>query len=117
MTETPVRKEIRKCFIDAIKPEKEKVPQKYQRVKLIHNGEALTSDEVLERLEEEKRQKAAKKGESRTSSRGRKKRIPEDENHCQLCGFEDGEEELCLGCDGCWRWVHCSYLRRVHYTA
>ena len=94
-TGTPIRKEIRKCF-DAIKPEKEKVPQKRQRVKLIHNGEALTSDEVLERLEEEKRQKVEKKGQSRTSSRGRKK-IPEDENHCQLCGkeFEDGEEELC----------------------
>ena len=109
VTETPIRKEIRKCFIDAIKPEKEKVPQKRQRVKLIHNGEALTSDEVLERLEEEKRQKATKKGQSRTSSRGRKK-ILENENHCQLCGkeFEDGEEELCLGCDGCWRWVHCT---------
>ena len=30
------------------------------------------------------------------------------ENHCQLCGkeFQDGEEELCSGCDECWRWVH-----------
>ena len=65
--------------------------QKRQRVKLIHNGEALTNDEVLERLEEEKRQKAAKKGQSKVRStfgRGRKKKIPEDENHCQLCGKE-----------------------------
>jgi len=35
--------------------------------------------------------------------------VIEDENHCQICGaeFQEDEEETCLGCDGCWRWVHC----------
>lgn len=40
---------------------------------------------------------------------GKKTAIVADENHCQLCGdeFLEGEEEICLGCDECWRWVHC----------
>ena len=31
-----------------------------------------------------------------------------DEDH-QVCEaeFQEGEEETCLGCNRCWRWVHC----------
>ena len=33
----------------------------------------------------------------------------EGEEHCQICGdeFEEGTEDTHLGCDECWRWVHC----------
>ena len=121
--ETPLRAELRKCFIEAIKPTEEaKKPQRMQRINTIHYGEALTSDEVLERLKEEEMEKKKHKGEK---PRGRKKgtrkkktrtqttedtqAVIEDENHCQICGaeFQEDEEETCLGCDGCWRWVHC----------
>ena len=121
--ETPLRAELRKCFIEAIKPTEEaKKPQRMQRINTIHYGEALTSDEVLERLKEEEMEKKKHKGEK---PRGRKKgtrkkktrtqttedtlAVIEDENHCQICGaeFQEDEEETCLGCDVCWRWVHC----------
>ena len=79
----------------------------------------MTSDEVLERLKEEEMEKKKRRDEKQ---RGRKKgtrkktqttedtmAIIEDENHCQICGaeFQEDEEDTCLGCDGCWRWVHC----------
>ena len=108
-----MRKELRKCFIDAIQPnEKTKVPQSRRKVPSIYYGEALTSDEVIKCPETQERQRctrsqSTKKGKERT--RQGKKKIVEDENHCQLCGaqFKDGEEDSCLGCDKCWRWVHC----------
>ena len=107
VVETPLRKELRKCFIEAIKPDKEKQVKRRQRVNPIHCGEALTSDEVIERLEEQEANK--KKSKSSTQGTKNKKRKIKDENHCQLCGaeFQDGEKDMCLGCDECWRWVHC----------
>lgn len=122
--ETPLRTELRKCFLDAIKPtEAAKRPQRRKQVHTIHQGEALTSDEVLERIreeEEEKRKKAEEKKKSKktTQRKGKGKKrdaqgtdtdaIVQDESHCQICGdeFQDGEEEACVGCDECWRWVH-----------
>ena len=106
--ETPLRSELRKCFIDAIKPREERQPQCRKKVNVIHYGEALTNDETIERLreaEEEKKKKKTKRG----GKKGKKAAIPEDERHCQICGneFKEGEEESCLGCDHCWRWVHC----------
>ena len=69
--ETPLRTELRKCFIEAIKPtEAEKKPQRKQRINTIHYGEALTSDEVLERLKEEEMEKKKRRDEKQ---RGRKK--------------------------------------------
>lgn len=86
----------------------------------------MTSDEVLERLKEEEMEKKKRRDEKQ---RGRKKgtrkkktrtqttedtmAIIEDENHCQICGaeFQEDEEDTCLGCDGCWRWVHCYCAR------
>ena len=122
--ETPLRSELRKCFIEAIKPtEAAKKSQRRQRVQLIHQGEALTTDEVLERLREEGRDKqkkkpmaAKQKGSKKTTrkkTRAQSTAIIEDENHCQICGAEfqeeeeEEEEEVSLGCDSCWRWVHC----------
>ena len=81
-----------------------------------HYGEAITSDEAVERLKEAEEKKLAKKGKKQTSrakkvtaKKGAAAAIIEDEDHCQECGeeFEEGEEETCLGCDKCWRWVHC----------
>ena len=61
--ETPLRTELRKCFIEAIKPtEAEKKTQRKQRINTIHYGEALTSDEVLERLKEEEMEKKKSAG-------------------------------------------------------
>ena len=62
--ETPLRSELRKCFIDAIKPREERQPQCRKKV-IIHYGEALTNDETIERLreaEEEKKKKKTKRG-------------------------------------------------------
>lgn len=132
-TETPLRTELRKCFTDALKPTEVRQQQRRKKVQLIHYGEALTNDEVFERLKKEedekerklaeKKLKAASKAaskkirstkqkKSRKKSAKRKSRdiaIPADEEHCQICGdeFEEGEEDICLGCDDCWRWVHC----------
>ena len=54
ITETPLRTELRKCFIEAVKPvEAEKKKQQKHKVPLIHQDKALTSDEVLERLRKE----------------------------------------------------------------
>ncbi len=96
-----------------------------------HYGEALTEDDVLERIreQEEKKkekaaEKAAKKGRRKQKSKpptkrgkqaaGRHRAVPtEDENICQECGghYEDDDEEsqeAWIGCDerGCWRWYH-----------
>jgi len=107
--ETPLRTELRQCFVKALKPsEATKNAQRRKKVCQIYYGEALTSDDVLERLqqeEEEKRQKAKKSSRHNKSSKG----IPADEDHCQICGdeFLEGDEGACLGCDNCWRWVHC----------
>ena len=71
----------------------------------IHNGEALTSNEVLERLEAHDKQKcmrsqSTKKGSEKTKQ---EKKILEDENNFQLCGaqFKNGDKDPCLGCDKC----------------
>ena len=76
------------------------------------NGEALTSDEVLEKLEMQEREKSTKRKKGRATaqkSNKKKEEIIEDEEHCQACGtaFQEGEEDACLGCDSCLRWVHC----------
>ena len=62
----------------------------------IHYGKALTSDEVLECLEANDKQKcmrsqSTKKGSEKTKQG---KKILEDEIHCQLCGaqFKDGDK-------------------------
>lgn len=68
--ETPLRAELRKCFIEAIKPTEEaKKPQRRQRINTIHYGEALTSDEVLERLKEEEMEKKKRKVKNREVER------------------------------------------------
>ena len=95
-----MRSELRKCFIDAIKPTEERQPQCRKKVNVIHYGKALTfNDETIERLreaEEEKKKKKTKCG----GKKAKKAAIPEDERHCQICGneFKEGEEESCLGC-------------------
>ena len=105
------------------------------RTKPSHYGEALTEEEVIERIrkqEEEKKERAAKKGSTRSKGRGRAqargrqtrgrqtrgrqtrgKCGDEDENICQVCrsNYDDDDEEAqegWIGCDerGCWRWYH-----------
>ena len=107
--ETPLRSELRKCFIDAIKPTQTRQPQHRRKVDVIHYGEALTNDETLERLKQAEEEKKKKKKARGGGKKGKKAAIPNDENHCQICGdeFKDEDEESCLGCDHCWRWVHC----------
>lgn len=119
--ETPLRTELRKCFIEALKPTKTIQKTQRKKIQLIHYGEALTSDETLERLKEEeeekKKKKQKQKGKKSQGKRAKKaggakkagEAIVEDDKHCQICGavFEEEEEDgECLGCDECWRWVH-----------
>ena len=103
------------------------------RTKPSHYGEALTEEEVIERIrkqEEEKKERAAKKGSTRKNARGRAQERgrqtrgrqtrgrqtggkcgeDEDENICQVCRGnydDDGDEaqEGWIGFDemGCWR--------------
>ena len=92
------------------------------RTKPSHYGEALTEEEVIERIrkqEEEKKERAAKKGSTRKNARDRAQergrqtggKCGEDENEsiCQVCrgNYDDDDEEAqegWIGCDerGCW---------------
>ena len=114
--ESPLRTQLRQCFIDVIKPKEGGKRQRRQRVDTIHYGEALTNDEVLEKLErqEKEKQEKGKKGKTKAQKKTKKTKtkdmeVIEDEEHCQICGdeFEEGTEDTHLGCDECWRWVHC----------
>lgn len=113
--ETPLRTELRKCFVEALRPTKSGTKTTTRRkIQQIHYGEALTTDETLERLKNEEKEKKTKKARGKGSRNAKKtkkkdKDVIEDEKHCQICGalFEEDEETTCLGCDGCWRWVHC----------
>ena len=76
-----------------------------------HYGEALTEDEVIDRIrqqEEEKKQKRATK-----QKKGKAAKKKKDENICQGCdghydSDDDETQESWIGCDkkGCWRWYH-----------
>lgn len=78
LAETPLRSELRRCFIEAVKPNETKgKPRHWQRVAVMYYGEALTSDESMECLkaaEEEKKQCAAekKKGKKPLKEKGRR---------------------------------------------
>ena len=87
-----------------------------------HYGEALTEEEVFERIKEEEAAKKRKKEEKKKTSKGKgkkstkksgKEKGSEDENTCQGCGghYDSDDEEIqqtWIGCDkrGCWRWYH-----------
>jgi len=58
--------------------EEAKKPQRRQRINTIHYGEALTSDEILERLKEEEMEKKKRRGEK---PRGRKKGTRRRQGH------------------------------------
>ncbi len=93
-----------------------------------HYGEALTSDEVIERIREDEEIKKRKKEEKKKKTgkgkakkttknsgkgKGKKDSSEEDENTCQGCGghYDSDDEDTqktWIGCDNrdCWRWYH-----------
>jgi hypothetical protein len=71
ISESPIQTQLRQCLIDAIKP---KEGEKRQRVDTIHYGEALTSDEVLEKLELHGRAQKGRKVEPQGRGQRRRKR-------------------------------------------
>ena len=120
--DTPVTTRVAKFFGELFQEKKANNTRlgKRGRVEPRHYGEALTEDEVYERLkreEEAKKRKKAEKGKAKTrkknSGRGKKNYTDEDENTCQGCGghYDSDDEDTqmtWIGCDkrGCWRWYH-----------
>ena len=89
-------------FFGDLFAEKQKVPNpKRGRTEPRHYGEALTEEEVIERIREEeeikkqKREKNTGKGK-KTTKRSRKETEKRDENMCQGCGghYESDDEEI-----------------------
>ena len=119
---TPVTLRVAKFFGEMFIPkEGDKVAQRKRgRTEPKHYGEALTEEEIMERIREEEEIRKAKVGKQKTKGsckgkgRGKaKKKATEDENVCQGCnGNYDSDDEEAqeswIGCDekGCWRWYH-----------
>lgn len=120
---TPVTIQIAKHFESLFVKKNEDMGRKKKRTLPKHYGEALTEDEIWERIkehEEQRKEKAAQKGRKKKVTRSRngkknqeKQAGAEDENTCQSCGgkYEDDDDDAkegWIGCDerGCWRWYH-----------
>ena len=58
--EAPFRTELRHFFVDHLCPHKKLTPTKRQRIKIHHFGEALTQDEVLQRMKDAEDEKMTK---------------------------------------------------------
>ena len=116
MPETPLRKELREYFRDALKPtEGAAQRQKRRMVKVNTVGEVLTSDEVIERLEQADAERAAKKKtkkKGRTTEKATAQQESEssdpDKVYCGSCGqlYTDAESNYWVGCDTCDSWWH-----------
>ena len=57
LSETPLQSELRKCFIEALRTTEVKRKPWHERVGVKHYGEAITSDEAVERLKEAEEKK------------------------------------------------------------
>ena len=119
--ETPLRAELRGYFREVLKPSEQNKTQRRRRIELSCTGEVLTSDEVLERIEQEDVEKAAKKAEKRTKSSksskigGSTTIVTEEQDideetdvKCEKCGqvYTDTEADSWIGCDSCETWCH-----------
>ena len=74
--ETPIRVELRAYFVKVLQPADKRGAQRRRRVELNDHGEVLTSDQVLERLEQaeaEKARKVAKKARKAAEKKSGKK--------------------------------------------
>ena len=132
-TQTPIRVELRVYFVRALKPSDEgKTTRRRRRVELSDFGEVLTSDEVLQRLQEAEEQKArkaeeqkarkaaAKKARAKKSSTKQKtstSTCSDDTATCGKCGqiYTEDEAEDWIGCDECESWWHywCAGLDKM----
>ena len=125
-TETPLRTELRVYFSKVLKPADQGPRQRRRKINVHCVGEVLTSDEVLERLEQADAEKASKKkGRKKKSTRGTQQdatrcqqpasasieqssRSKEPEVYCGGCRqtYTDAESESWVGCDTCDSWWH-----------
>ena len=55
-SETPLRTELYKCFTEALKPTETKVTKPRKKINVMHYGECLTNDEVIEQQRKRKKQ-------------------------------------------------------------
>ena len=117
--ETLIRAELRAYFI---KVADKRGAQRRRRVELNDHGEELTSDQVLERLEQAEAEKArkvaektwkaaekksGKKGNKRAAKKSTSTQEP-DSVHCGVCDelYTDDDAENWIGCDMCEAWFH-----------
>ena len=121
-TETPLRTELRHFFVRHLQPKQGPQKSRCQRVMIHHAEEALTNDEVIQRIEATTK-KQTTKGKTKKSISKKNQSVPvatvsddeetdKDTEHCFSCGqyFND-----CLGCDNCWRWYdyYCVGFNRM----
>ena len=111
--ETPLRLELRGYFLAALKvDDKSLVTQKRRKVKLTFTGEVLTSDEVLERLQEQATERAKKRSRRQKQPVVEASATPSAESeetvYCGGCKqkYTDAESENWVGCDHCDSWWH-----------
>ena len=96
-----------------------------KRVRANYYGEALTSDDMLQRLQDEEKARKAKKKRKRVPTPSPEPATDKEDSHtdndnshnedvCQVCGKSDQEPNKWIGCDNCWRWFHfsCAGFRR-----
>jgi hypothetical protein len=67
--ETPLRTELRHFFADHLRPKGKQTPTRRRRIKIHHFGEALTQDEVLQRMQDAEAEKIAKRPEKTSTSK------------------------------------------------
>ena len=121
--ETPIRVELRAYFVQALQPaDKRPGTRRRRRVELSDAGEVLTSDQVLERLEqadaekarnaaEKAAEKARKAAQKKSGKRAAKTSTASQEPDSVLCGvchelYTDDDAENWIGCDECEAWFH-----------
>lgn len=119
--QTPIRVELRAFFVDVLRPAAgNKKVRRRRRVELSDFGEVLTSDEVLERLEQTEAEKRKKKAEKKACKKGKGKTAgssssshgsgssSDAEVKCGKCEqiYTDAESADWIGCDICDSWWH-----------
>lgn len=107
---------MRAYFVQALQPADKRLGARRRRwVELSDHGEVLTSDQVLERLEQAEEEKARKATEKKSRKKG-KNRVAKtstasqepDSVHCGVCHelYTADDAENRIGCDMCESWYH-----------
>ena len=106
--ETSLCTELRGYFSEVLKPSQQTKLRKRRRIELKCHGEVLTSDEVIEGLEEVDKRKAAEKKRKRKNKKTTAAESDPDDVNCEQCGqaYSEEESDSWIGCDSCESWWH-----------